>query len=66
MFDVEPVFEGSEATEALLSNARRCRELFGAPAVGLAEMIERIGRWVGDGGPGLGKPTHYQERDGEF
>jgi len=66
MFDVEPVFEGSEATEVLLSNARRCRELFGPPTVGLAEMIERVGRWVGDGGPGLGKPTHYQERDGEF
>ena len=66
VFDVEPVFEGSESTEALLSNARRCRELFGAPPVGLTEMIERVGRWVGEGGPGLGKPTHYQERDGKF
>lgn len=66
MFDVEPVFEGSESTDALLSNAHRCYELFGAPPVGLTEMIERVGRWVGDGGPGLGKPTHYQEREGRF
>ena len=66
MFDVEPVFEGRESTEALLSNASRCRELFGAPTVGLDEMMERVGRWVGDGGPGLGKPTHYQERGGKF
>ncbi len=66
MFGVEPVFTGSESTEALLSNARRCRELFGAPPVGLVEMIERVGRWVSDGGPGLGKPTHYQEREGKF
>ncbi len=66
MFGVEPVFEGSESTEALLSNAFRCQKLFGPPPVGLAEMIERVGQWVRDGGPGLGKPTHYQEREGKF
>jgi len=66
MFGVEPVFQGSESTEALLSNAHRCHELFGAPPVDLTKMIERVGRWVEDGGPGLDKPTHYQEREGQF
>jgi len=66
IFEKEPVLEGEEAPTALLSNAGRCHELFGSPAVGFEEMIEWTARWVLAHGPTLNKPTHYQTRDGKF
>ena len=65
-FGVEPVFRGSEAPTALLSNAARMEELFGKPEVGIEEMIERVAAWVETGGRSLGKPTHFEEREGRF
>ena len=61
-----PVFAGSEEPTALLSDASLCRSLFGPPSVPLDEMIERVARWVRVGGPGLGKPTRFEERGGVF
>lgn len=65
-FGVEPVFEGREAETALLSNAARCAEVFGPPAVSLDEMIAWVAHWVRIGGPTLNKPTHFEQRDGAF
>ncbi|WP_283136273.1 NAD-dependent epimerase/dehydratase family protein [Rhizohabitans arisaemae] len=62
----EPVFTGEEAPTALLSNASRCHGLFGYPGLTLAELVEHTARWVGDGGPLLGKPTKFERRDGAF
>ncbi len=66
IFGVEPVFRGAEAATALLSNAARCRELFGPPQVSLDQMVEWTAHWVEIGGRSLGKPTHYEQRDGKF
>jgi nucleoside-diphosphate-sugar epimerase len=66
IFGVEPVFTGREGETALLSNASRCRELFGPPSVSLDQMIGWVARWVERGGRSLGKPTHYEQRDGRF
>lgn len=63
---VEPIFSGTEEPTALLSDARQCAALFGPPPTGLDEMIDRIAEWVLAGGPGLGKPTHFEERGGSF
>ena len=63
---VEPVFTGTEAPTALLSNAARCHGLFGCPETTLDQMIEWIAHWVRIGGRSLGKPTHYEQRDGQF
>ena len=62
----EPVFTGSEAPTALLSNAQRALSLFGAPRVSAEELIARVAAWVGQGGPTLNKPTHYEARDGRY
>lgn len=62
----EPVFEGTEAPTALLSNAQLCHRLFGYPDVPLAELIEWTADWVCGGLPLLGKPTGFQRRDGKF
>jgi nucleoside-diphosphate-sugar epimerase len=61
-----PVFTGSEGETALLSNAGRMEALFGAPEVGIAEMIEAVAGWVEQGGRSLGKRTHFGEREGKF
>jgi nucleoside-diphosphate-sugar epimerase len=63
---IELEFEGIEARTALLSNAARMEALFGAPEVGIEEMIERVAAWVEVGGRSLGKPTHFEARDGRF
>jgi len=65
-FEIEPVFEGEEATTALLSNASRCTSLFGPPEVTLDGMIARVADWVRAGGPSLDRPTHFGERAGRF
>ena len=63
---IEPVFEGSEAPTALLSDASRMESLFGPPEVGIEEMIERVAEWVEAGGRSFNKPTHFEARDGKF
>lgn len=57
---------GSEAPTALLSNAARCFSLFGYPSVPLETMIRWIAHWIEVGGTSLGKPTHFETRDGKF
>ena len=65
-FGVEPTFTATEAPLALLNNASKCLRLFGYPSVTPDEMIEWTARWIGMGGSTLGKPTHFETRDGKF
>ncbi len=66
IFQVEPLFENTEADTALLSNASRCHHLFGYPTVTLQQMIEWVAHWVKISGLTLAKPTHYETRNGQF
>jgi nucleoside-diphosphate-sugar epimerase len=65
-FGVKPLFTGTEAPEALLSNAARCHRLFGYPEYTPEELIEWTAKWIEAGGPVYNKPTHFQVRDGKF
>ena len=65
-FGIEPIFEGVEAETALLSNASRCHHMFGYPSVTLGEMTGWVAKWIAMGGAHLGKPTHFETRDGRF
>jgi len=65
-FGVAPRIEGKEAETALLNDAAKCHRLFGYPAVSAGEMIEWIAAWMRAGGGSLGKPTHFEARDGRF
>lgn len=65
-FGVEPLFLHEERETALLSNASRAHRLFGYPRVSLGQMIEWTAAWVKEGGSTLGKPSHFQEREGRF
>ncbi|MGQ0539862.1 MAG: NAD-dependent epimerase/dehydratase family protein [Gemmatimonadaceae bacterium] len=62
----EPRFEGRERPDALLSDTRRAQELFAAPSVSTATLIDWVAEWLGSGGRTLGKPTHFEERGGRF
>jgi nucleoside-diphosphate-sugar epimerase len=61
-----PRFAGTEAPTALLADASRCAALLGPPPTPLDTMVERVADWVAAGGPGLGKPTRFEEREGRF
>jgi len=66
LLEREPIVAGNEGGTAWLWDAARSYELFGPPAVSLDEMIEATARWVRQGGATLGKPTHFETRDGRF
>ena|ERR1700682_1472516 len=59
-------FEGTESSDAILSNAHKSFELFGRPAVSVQQMVDWIAVWLKNGGPTLAKPTHFEERAGHF
>lgn len=59
-------FTGTEAPDALLSNAQLSYQLFDRPTVTVEQMIAWIADWQLRGGKTHGKPTHFQTRDGKF
>ncbi len=59
-------FRGEESTTALLSNAQTAFKIFGLPRVRAAQVLRWIAAWVMAGGQDLGKPTHFDSRDGKF
>ena len=65
-FGIEPKFDPEQGSTALLNNPAKALQLFGEPHVKPPEMIQWIAQWIQDGGPTLGKPTHFQTRDGKF
>jgi len=66
LFGIAPLFEGEEAETALLNDASLCTHLMGPPQVSASEMIEMTAAWIRAGGSTLGKPTHFEVRDGKF
>jgi nucleoside-diphosphate-sugar epimerase len=61
-----PEIVGREAETAWLVNTAEATRLFGYPRVPLVRMIDWVADWIARGGESLGKPTHYEARDGKF
>ena len=61
-----PTFSGIEGTEAWLWDARACAERFGPPETSTDEAVRMVCDWISRGGPSLGRPTHFEVRDGAF
>jgi nucleoside-diphosphate-sugar epimerase len=59
-------FTGAEAPDALISNGALGWSLLGRPAVSADTMMDWIAAWVARGGATLGKPTHFEVRNGRF
>lgn len=66
LFGVVPCVEGEEAHTALLSNPDKSYELFGAPEVAIDRVIEWTAHWMEAEKKTLGKPTHFEVRDGKY
>jgi len=61
-----PVLQGKEAPSAWLIDTQEAQRLFGAPRVPLEAMIDWVADWVVRDQPTLGKPTHFETRDGKY
>ena len=59
-------FAGIESSDALISNGQLGHRLFGYPRVSAQRMMGWIADWVMSGGSSLGKPTHFETRDGKY
>lgn len=57
---------GTESGDALLSNGSLAYSLYGKPETSVQQMMEMIADWVMRGGENIGKPTHFETRDGKF
>jgi nucleoside-diphosphate-sugar epimerase len=59
-------FTGTEASDALLNNGTMARSRYGEQQVSSDQLIRWIADWIERGGESLGKPTHFETRDGKF
>ena len=66
LFKREVEFIGTEAETAWLSSARKSQRLFGPPTVTEERLIHWVADWVAHDRPLLGKPTHFEVRDGKY
>ena len=62
----EPVFSGEENGMAYLNNSAKATGLFGYPTVSLTQVMALTANWIMNGGPGLGKPTHFETQNGKY
>ncbi len=65
-FGKRALVTGTEATTAWLVDSRAAHELLGTPLTPLATMIDWQAEWISRDMPGLGKPTHFEARDGTY
>ncbi len=66
MMGKKPIIEGTESPDALLSNGSLGYKLFGKPKVSARQMMEWIAEWIMSDGESIGKPTHFETRNGKF
>ncbi|MCX8092359.1 MAG: epimerase, partial [Verrucomicrobiae bacterium] len=59
-------FGGTESDTALLGNTDKIRARLGDPPTLLEPMLRWTAHWVRRGGRSLGKPTHFDVRDGRY
>jgi hypothetical protein len=61
-----PILTGREGETAWLVNCGQAFRLFGPPIVSLDTMLNWTADWAQRGLASLGKPTHYETRDGRY
>lgn len=66
LFSVDVNFTGREATTALLNNSTHAYELFGRPKTSTDQIVKWIAGWISEDRSILGKPTHFEVRDGKY
>jgi nucleoside-diphosphate-sugar epimerase len=66
LFGLHVAFTGDEAETALLNNSQMAHRLFGLPRVSIDQVLYWIAGWLKEEGKILGKPTHFEVRDGKY
>ncbi len=66
LFGVDVRFTGNEAKTALLSNSTEAFKTLGPTKVHISQIIKWIADWLEKEGRILGKPTHFEVRDGKY
>ncbi len=66
LFGKDPVFVGTEQDTAWHNDCSEAKSLFGDPVIDLETMIRWNADWLDRGMPLHHKPTHYEERAGNF
>jgi len=59
-------FINEESLTALLNNPGQALQLFGRPKVSTTQIIKWIAHWISEERDTLGKPTHYEVRNGKY
>ncbi len=62
----EVKFTGTEAPAAYLVDSTEAYNLMGKPKVPLAQVIQWVAHWISSNNRTLGKPTHFEVRDGKY
>lgn len=57
---------GTENDTALLGNAELSFKLFGKPKISINNILRWTAKWIEDEKRLLGKPTHFETRDGKY
>ena len=65
-FGKAPVVTGTEAPSAWLVDTRAAQHLLGKLRIPLSRMLDWQADWIARGGASLGKPTHFETRDGKY
>ena len=65
-FGKKEAVTGKEAPSAWLVDSAAAHRLLGRPRVPLGTLIDWQADWIARGGPSLGKPTHFETRDGKY
>ena len=66
LFGTSVEFTGEAAATALLNNGSAGHQRYGKPRVSLDQLQIWIADWLKRDQPTLGKPTHFEVRDGKF
>lgn len=59
-------FVNQESDHALLSHAHALVEKLGSQYLGVERLLDWTADWIRKGGVTLGKPTHFEVRDGQY
>jgi len=65
-FGRAPVLVGKEGPTAWHTDTSQAVRLFGLPVVDTDRLISWTADWVSRDMASLGKPTHYEARDGKY
>lgn len=65
-FGKPAILQGEPQRMAWLINTAAATKLFGYPMVPLRRMVDWTADWIAKDGGSLGKPTHFEARDGNY